>query len=732
MRKLISFFFILLTLSLSAKERKTVGLVLGGGGAKGAAHIGVLKVLEEAEIPIDYIAGTSIGAIVGGLYSIGYNAHDLDSLIQVLDWKVLLSNTTPESRKSLRARDIDGRYVISIPFKSNKKLDIPAGIINGQNILNLFSGLTVGYHNVSTFDSLPLPFKCVATNLAEENSVVLDQGSLPLNMRSSMSIPGVFVPVQQDSMILVDGGVLNNFPTDVVKSFKPDILIGIDLSTGKTPYKDLMSIGGLINTLTDMTGKAMYMENLKGLDLYLNPDLKGYTAMDFNGASMDTMYNRGLAAARSHWDDILKLKKEIYGDTTDITYETVPESAHIRKGEKLYIKDISISGVSQNTENFLRRKINLKENTYISLDDIDEAIAMFDGMAIFSTCTYKLDGKLNGPYDLIFNLKEQPLNHLNLGLRFDTEEMASLILNTTLYQNFLSGWRLSGTGKLSTNPYLNIKGEWRPNYKSSLGASYNIGYHDFLLYSGRHKRDDISFLWQSADIKYGMCLEAFLFNVGIRWEHFNKSSNLYNTDNNPVPINSESFFNYFAEIGINSYDNEYFPKKGTKGIAKAEIYTDNFYQYQDNGPQIALSLNYELPIELTKRFYAIPGVMGRVLIGDDIPAIYQNYVGGEMNGRYLPQQIAFPGVRGVQVFNNSLLMAKLDLRYEFMKNQYVFAYGYYGHDAKDLSSFDNGRNTWSLGLKYSYDSPIGPLSAQFSYSNHVKRVGFYVNLGYYF
>lgn len=231
-------------------QRKKVGVVLSGGGAKGVAHIGVLKVLEEAGIPIDYISGTSMGAIVGGLYAVGYNAKALDSLVRMQNWPFLLSDKVYRFNQPFTEKESNEKYLISLSFSQEKGLSVPAGFVSGQNIYNLFSELTIGFHDSIPFRDLPIPFACVSANMIDGKEVVMDKGILPLAMRASMAIPGVFAPVTIDSMVLVDGGISNNFPVDVAKNMGAEITIGVDLSTGLKDEKGLDNIMGIVDQLT--------------------------------------------------------------------------------------------------------------------------------------------------------------------------------------------------------------------------------------------------------------------------------------------------------------------------------------------------------------------------------------------------------------------------------------------------------------------------------------------------
>lgn len=198
--------------------RSRVAVVLSGGGAKGMAHIGVLRVLERAGIPVDIITGTSMGALIGGLYSIGYDAATLDSLVKVQDWKTLLSDKVDVSNQSLAEREKQNTYLLSRPLNiARKARNAAGGLISGTNLSQLFTRLTVGYHDSISFADLPIPFACVATNIVDNTEYDMYGGHLSTAMRASMAIPGVFTPVRKDSMVLVDGGLRNNYPADIAK-----------------------------------------------------------------------------------------------------------------------------------------------------------------------------------------------------------------------------------------------------------------------------------------------------------------------------------------------------------------------------------------------------------------------------------------------------------------------------------------------------------------------------------
>lgn len=297
------------------KPRPKVGLVLGGGGAKGAAEVGVLKVIEEAGIPIDYIAGTSIGSIVGGLYAIGYRAADLDSLFASQEWLTLLSDRQERhSSKIYQEQDSVG-YVFGFPVirKGKGHADETFGMVKGDRIMQLLQEKT-GRFDRLPFDSLPIPFRCVAVDIRKWREVVLSGGSLAKAMRSSMAIPGVFKAVRSNGRLLVDGGVLNNLPVDVVREMGADIVIAIDLTQNKHEsrsfsLRDFLGIGGAVDWLVSRPDITKYNDNRRLADVYINPPLDGYDVASFSSASIREMIHIGRRTGKKHWDDLLKVKE---------------------------------------------------------------------------------------------------------------------------------------------------------------------------------------------------------------------------------------------------------------------------------------------------------------------------------------------------------------------------------------------------------------------------------------
>ncbi|MEI3154591.1 MAG: patatin-like phospholipase family protein [Odoribacter sp.] len=723
------FIIILLFFQDGYAQRKKVGVVLSGGGAKGVAHIGVLKVLEEAGIPIDYIAGTSMGAIVGGLYAVGYDANALDSMVRVQNWPFLLSDKVYRFNLPFSVKESNEKYLLSLPFSQKKGLSVPAGFVSGQNIYNLFSDLTVGYHDSISFKDLPIPFACVAANMVNGKEVVMDSGVLPLAMRASMAIPGAFAPVLLDSMVLVDGGISNNFPVDVAKDMGAEITIGVDLSTGLKDAEGLDNIMGIVDQLTSFMGMANYTKNRKAVDLYMNPDLKGYTAASFTPEAIDSMILRGERVARANWDKIIELKEKI-GLEEDENASPHLNNKFLRT-DSLVIGKIMIEGVKEKDEKWILRLFGVKEFSVITMDGLHKAIAFLYGTGAFSNVSYSLNG--DQIYDLTLRLKEKPASSLNLGFRFDSEEMASILLNTTLSHRALRGSRLSLTGRLNKNPYVLVDYSFGSTFLRKLGISYMYKYNDINLYDHGDKIDNVTFSYHRGDINMSdIYLRNFKFQIGLRYEYFKYKSNLYNSDYVVENLSSQGLLSYYASAHFETFDKKYYPDKGVSFKAEYSLYTDNMVNYKGKTPFSALTADFEPAVRLTRRVYLMPALYGRVLIGENIPAPYLNCMGGEVAGRYVNQQLPFYGIHNLELFQNSVMVGRLALRYRLGMRHYLIFTGNYAKQAENFFDLLKGDDIWGGAVGYAYNSLIGPISFTFDTSNWDKSLGFYFNLGFYF
>ena len=748
------------------KKRPTVALVLSGGGAKGAAHIGVLKYMKDAgiDIPIDMVLGTSMGGLVGALYSIGYSPAELDSLMRNIDWWYQVGDAVPRENRSYETVKYKEKYALSFPFYYNPEdfgrmkesadtsgLDrkysplklsaeqdasslvrdnllgsLPSGYYSGQNVTNLISSLTVGYQDSLDFFNLPIPFVCVATDLVSAKAKVWHDGKLPVAMRSTMSAPGFFSPVRTEGMFLVDGGMRNNFPTDIAKQMGADIVIGIDLSNADREYEDAHNIADVIAMSINLMDSDSHKRTMEIPDLLIHPDLHEFNATNFGHDDVVTMLERGYEAGRENDEALRKIQKRIGPYTFN-----PGTSRKVDLGKtSVVLSGVRVTGVGEREMLFIKSKIDLHAGDIVDKARIEDAVASLYGTGYYESIVYELLGD-GGPFELVINCRRGPVHRLGVGFRIDTEEVVALLLNVGLWTNSFGGPSLDLTGKISVNPMISL----RYSYEFLNAPTLNI------TASGRFvDRNRFNFNGGLFDIKFNnfrqevylsnMRLVHSAFNVGLRNNIFSLREILSNQARGDYDYSTSTrdYASAFATLRFDSFDNSYFPKEGWRIGASFEA-VDRLFDGEMKPFGIA-SFDWKHHIGLGGRWAMLPSVNVRFLIGDDIPITYGNVIGGSMDGRYFDQQVAFMGITGGAYRRNYLALGRLDLRYTLARNNYITATFNYARDFYNFSALRYGTDAYGFGLEYAYNSIVGPLRADLHWSNVTKSVGMYLSLGF--
>ena len=662
---------------LWAQDRPKVAVVLSGGGAKGAAHIGALKVIEKAGIPIDYVVGTSMGSIVGGLYSIGYTPQQLDSMVTVQNWKFVLSDAPNPKDLLLDDRLKSERYVLSVPYSFKVANVIDAGLIKGKNIARLFSVLTNEYPDSVHFDRLPIPFACVSENLVNGTEVVFHKGILATAMRSSMSIPGVFAPVYLDGMVLVDGGMVNNYPVDVALAMGADIVIGVDVQSPLLDASQLNSLKDIFGQIINLQGEKKYLENLRKTNLYIKVDVNGYSAASFNTEAIDTLIVRGEQAAMDNWDKLLNLKKELGLSASYQPHRPGPYPVPTAKESK-----------------------NIPVDPQIAATTARE-------------------------------------NKLNIGFRFDTEELAALQANTVYYLGKQQESQLSLTARLGKRvmAQLGYNYQWGRGWLA--GLTYQFDYKDINIYNEGKRTLDLTFTHQLISAGVAKDWHKIQVNAGVEFENYRYHDMLSLEPVDAVLFKNESLFTYYAGLMFNNLNGRSVPTSGMSWNVAYKLYTDNFFQYKNNNPISAFEAHWKGCYTPTSHFTVIPSVAGRILLGghDDYTFAISNLLGGVIPGRYMPQQIPFAGINRAEMASSTLIIAGLQLRQRILKNQYLLLMGNYGRSSEQMHTLFSGNQSYDLvgaGIGYMYNSIIGPVEIQLNWSNQTKSVGWYAGIGFVF
>ena len=731
------------------RQRPKVALVLCGGGAKGAAHVGALRVMEQANVPIDMIVGTSIGGLVGGMYAMGYNARQLDSIFAASDWRYLLSDN-PSSRKdeSFATKMGDDKYLVKIPFYSflaNRNPEregspiskLPSGFISGQNVLNYLNGLSVGYQEPMDFNKLPIPFACIAADLATGEPLVLNEGILPIAMRATMAIPGVFSPVEIDGKVLVDGGIINNFPVDVARKMGADIVIGVDIQNDAPGVEDLRSIPQVIAQISSLMGQVVYKQNVQDVDILIKPDVSNYSTYSFNKEAIQQLVINGHTAAMAKFSQLDSLARAVnaMGPHKGVSHVVPPKATQVTK-DTFNFRSVEIRGVESENEQWLKRLSGLRPDEKLSGSDINRGISILMGTQAFSSVTYTVQGKGTDNETLVVDVKKGAPNVLALAGRYDSEEAASILLHLGIGENNLLGSKWGFTGRLSLNPYGELDYSHTTKDFPKFGISYRCGGVDMNVYKSNRDQDNLSFISQRMQIKFSnMYLRNFNFELGTRYEHFNYSKHLSQNipdDYEPYRLNDEGYLSFYIDGKMDSRDNNFYATHGMTFDVEGAFYQTNFTSIFERFGAVRVLLDGAVPLSAST--VLLPSLTGRTIIGQCNEVSYLNYVGGIVPGRYFRQQLPFVGIPYAIVANSSVAIARVDLRQRLGRSHYVYAIANYLRTGDSFGSLftKNVRDIWGFGLKYSFDSPVGPFSFNIHWSDYEHKVGAYVSIGHYF
>ena len=754
------------------KTRPVVALVLSGGGAKGAAHIGAMKYLESIDMPIDMVLGTSMGGLIGGIYALGYSADQIDSIIRTVDWELAMSDAVPREYVSYAESKYREKYVLSIPFyydtdyykflledemkyvdtkrheemiqfgadagkttdlfKSNFLGSLPSGYIFGQNVYNLINGLSVGYQDRISFADLPIPFACAATELVSGTAKYWLDGYFSTAMRSTMSIPGVFAPVKVDGMVLVDGGMRDNYPTTLARELGADIVIGVEVSTDRKQYNEINNIGDIISQGIDMLGRSVYEYNMTVADINIHPELPEFDMMSFDRESIDRIIHLGYVAAYQNEDRLLAIKDRIGADSTVL---------HNRKAidinmQAVAISGIDIRGVSEKEKAILMRRIDLQPGDKVDKAQVEHIVADIFGTQCYDYVTYEMEGR-EEPFNLVINCKPGPVHQLGLGVRLDSEELVSVLVNVGLNAHRQFGSKFGFTGRISVNPYFQFHYSYDAPKTPTLYATGAVELTDAgrtSLLADSCDRRNLSYLnvreeFYLSNLKWSL----FDLKAGIRNDYFDVSSVLSSGNilgDYDLSQLRNDYLSLFMDARTDTFDDGYFPSKGySAGLSYGWTFAgfpqkfNNFHSVQLDG---------KIVVPGGKVFAFIPSVNFRFLFGKDVPLAYINAMGGSIAGRYADQQIPFIGINNIAAMRNMLTVFRTDYRFRVAKNHYVTGILNYARDCNDFSTYTKGLGYFGAGVEYSFDAVFGPVSANLHWSSLTKKAGFYINIGYYF
>jgi NTE family protein len=722
--KVIILFIVLFSLTFVSFEvkcqnnkqlRPKIGLALSGGGAKGLAHIGVLKVLEEAGIPIDYITGTSMGSIIGGLYACGYSADEIENIVKGINWSEILGDEISRKNISIEVKDEYERYFLELPMKKWKVI-IPTSMVYGQKVSALLSHYTWPVHNINNFDSLPIPFRCIATNIEDVTPVVLSSGYLPDAIRASMAIPSFFKPIDLNGHLLVDGGIVRNFPVQDARDMGADIVIGVDVSAGLYKKDELNSFIRIMDQTSSAQASRANEEQGKLCDILIKPDITNYDLFSFE--YMDSLVLNGERAARA----ILPRLKKLADSLQQIQPFTVKTKA-IKPIDKLHIKAIEYEGLEKVSLSLVKANFEIKDTGQTSVKEVEHGIDRLYGTGYFERVNYKLTREKDGTI-LTLRFKEQDYNFFRMGIHFDQYHKTDILLSVTFPNVLEEGSRLLFDFKIGQYPGVTMQ------YNVNTWAHPNVGLNiktSINTFQGRYY--DIEGLLQGTysvihytgetDL-FTALSRSFLIRAGYQREFFDISNTLESADSVNLNLSASS---WYARFRFDTQNRTVFPVKGDNFYAEIK-YVMNSKSFNNFGwsPNLwRFILLYNKFIPYTKRIVISPYINFGLSIADKLPLLYNNFLGGFLNGEN--SLIPFDGMKYMAVSENCVFATGLTFRVEPWANKFISLKTNFGGGASQYTEFwNNTKKYYSIGISAGIKTIIGPLEFTLAKCNNNSSV----------
>ena len=739
-KKLIT---ILLTIVIAAlasaqdtlpKRDLKVGLVLSGGGAKGLAHIGVLKVLEEAGVRIDYIGGTSMGSMVGAMYAAGYSANELDSIFRSLDFDKLLQDKTSRRSKSLHDRYVYDRYAVALPF--NKwKVGLPRAVSKGQNIYNEFVKLLYPVSEIYDFSQLPIPFLCVATDIETGEGVVLDHGYLPKAVVASGSFPSLFDLVEIDGRLLTDGGIADNYPVDKVKVKGMDIIIGVDV---QSPLATREQIDSALKILLQITTYPMVNDlpdKVKRTDIYIKPDIEGYNVISFDKG--DAIIHNGEVAAQPFMEQLRAIAAQ---------QQHTKERERIQKIDSFYLKDVHFFGNEHFTRSYLRGKLRLsKLDRNISFDQLDKGLDNLMATGNFHAIDYQIRHTYEGEH-IDFIVKENPQRtYLKFGVHYDN------LFKTGFLMNYTSNSLLQKSDYLALDLVVGDNLRYQFDYfvdkgyyiSYGLRSKYNHFYRKLRTdYWSRYAAEEShlsrinieAYDWQNQLYLQTLLGNRFVFGLGVEHRKVKfETEQVYGTAAFQLYEEDSHFGSLYSYLKYDTFDNSFYPRNGLYFNTQFNFYAlasayDNFNKFTTGKAELAFA--FPLGRHAAMRW----GFEGGVTIGGaDVRAL--NFFFGGYNKNAFHNYTPFLGYDFLSFGAKNYQKAEVTLDIDTFKKQHILLQANVANAGEDFyKTVDWWKHIDYTGYSVGYgiDSFLGPVELRCTYSPEVKKAVWLFNIGFWF
>lgn len=716
-----------------------IGLVLSGGGAKGLAHIGALKVLEEAGVRIDYIGGTSMGAIIGGLYAAGYSANQLDSIFHETNFNILIQDDIPRSAKTFYEKEDNEKYALTLPF-DDFHISFPSGLSKGQNIYNLMSRLTMHVSDIDNFENLPIPFFCIAADIETGEEVILDEGSLAKAISASGAIPSLFSPVKLDERLLTDGGVANNYPVEELRKRGAEIIIGVDVQDSLIVREELKTVFDILTQINNFSTIEDMKEKKPLTDIYIKPDISAFSILSFDEGT--AIIDSGRVAALKKLPELKELTKR----------QSASEKFTVPEIGKFNISGLVLEGNSNYPRSYMLGKLKLDFNEPYDLDDLGLGINNLSATGNFNRINYQLiPNEEPLDYTLAMQIEEsENKTFLRLGLHYDELYQSGALINLTrkslMFTNDVVSLDVIVGDKFRYNfDYYLDKGYY---WSIGLKSRYNNFEKDVSFDLARESAglDEIGGI-REIDVNYKdftnqfyvqtLFKQVLLFGMGAEHKYLNIASS---TINNPTPENSNNVFednHYFSTFGYltyDSYDNKYFPTKGLYFNGDFHIYLLASRDQPDFAEFSIAKGEIGYAVPFSDKFAIRLSTDAGFKIGNDNINVFDFFLGGYGNN-LINNFIPFFGYDFISLSGDSYIRGLIEMDYEVYPKNHIIASANIANVENRL--FTNGKwFTWpdysGYALGYGLDTFLGPMEVKYTYSPEVKESYWFFSLGFWF
>jgi NTE family protein len=735
MKFLLALFCVACSLCSSAQEKNwgpKTGLTLSGGGAKGLAHIGILKAIDSAGLKVDYITGTSMGGIIGALYAVGYSGNEIEKIVKKIDWDALLTNNIPLRALSMEEKEQYSRFAVELPFINNK-IQLQTGFIKGQELNLKFSELFFNVYNIHNFDHFPIPFKCMATDLETGKLVILDTGNITSALRATMAIPSVFSAVTRDGKELVDGGLVRNFPVKNVKEMGADIVIGSNVTNGLSKIDKIKNPVDVLMQMAFFNEAGDFKEELPLTNIYIHMPMEKYGTGSF-GSSKEIL-QEGLETGRKYYPQFKKLADSINA----LPHEPVTNEKSL-KNNPVFITEFKVNGLHKTSIAFFTHLMNFNDHKLYTAAQISKSIRRAYGSRSYESITYSLEPVAKDSARIIFTVEENPGTFLKGGLYYtkfrginvnvnlttrdfiipNSRSMVSLSLGESLQLEaehlqylgrlknvaFITGFRLDNQDINSYNNY-KLDGAYKQNFykgflnfqnsgsnkiTTGIGTAAEYIHYNPTIHSVTEAAGKLTALKTYAYLKYNSLNQIFYPTRGVK-------------------LNTEFGYVYSQDPNLKFFEN---------GVQSSNLNFDNYSRLSFDGSTYAA---------LNSRFTFFSELQAGINFTNK-SNVLNNFLIGGMSGDFR-NQIRFAGLPEATVNSSSAAALLLGLRYSLVNNVYII--GRINGLVKDFATTRNSTSSSTLlsgyALTFAYKTPIGPLELSAMYSDQSRRVQSYVLFG---